>query len=130
MDDAQVILNEVVKEEPCDDATLQAMAICFRETHQREWARFSSFSIYPCFMYCVCFYIAAEMTCLVYEAAVKKDPLNEEFLSHLFMAYVRVGDYRKQQQAAMGLYKVKPKNPYYFWAVMSILMQVICHHGF
>ena len=40
------------------------------------------------------------------------------------MGYVRIGDYRKQQQTAMALYKVKPKNPYYFWAVMSILMQV------
>ena len=40
------------------------------------------------------------------------------------MGYVRIGDYRKQQQTAMALFKVKPKNPYYFWAVMSILMQV------
>ena len=66
----------------------------------------------------------AELTCQAYEAALKKDPTNEEFLSHLFMGYVRIGDYRKQQQTAMALYKVKPKNPYYFWAVMSILMQV------
>jgi hypothetical protein len=66
----------------------------------------------------------AELTCQIYEAAVRKDPLNEEFLSHLFMGYVRIGDYRKQQQTAMTLFKVKPKNPYYFWAVMSILMQV------
>lgn len=70
-------------------------------------------------------YFAAELTCQVYEAAIKKDPLNEEFLSHLFMGYVRIGDYRKQQQTAMALFKVKPKNPYYFWAVMSILMQVM-----
>lgn len=27
-------------------------------------------------------------------------------------------------QAAMNLYKTFPKNPYYFWAVMSIVMQV------
>lgn len=40
------------------------------------------------------------------------------------MGYVRIGDYLKQQQTAMALFKVKPKNPYYFWAVMSILMQV------
>ena len=26
-----------------------------------------------------------------YEGAVKKEPANEEFLSHLFMAYVRQG---------------------------------------
>ena len=35
-DEAQVILKEVQKEEPYEDATLQAMAICFRETHQRK----------------------------------------------------------------------------------------------
>ena len=68
--------------------------------------------------------MTAELTCEVYEAAIKKDPTNEEFLSHLFMGYVRIGDYRKQQKTAMALFKVKPKNPYYFWAVMSILMQV------
>ncbi|XP_046462363.1 N-alpha-acetyltransferase 25, NatB auxiliary subunit-like [Daphnia pulex] len=98
-EEAQTILQEVQLEEPCEDATLQAMAICYRETHRPE------------------------LTCQIYEAAVRKDPLNEEFLSHLFMGYVRIGDYRKQQLTAMALFKVKPKNPYYFWAVMSILMQ-------
>jgi len=98
-EEAQSILKEVLLEEPYDDSTLQAMAICYRETHKPE------------------------LTCQAYEAALKKDPTNEEFLSHLFMGYVRIGDYRKQQQTAMALYKVKPKNPYYFWAVMSILMQ-------
>ncbi|KAK7067820.1 hypothetical protein SK128_016945 [Halocaridina rubra] len=39
------------------------------------------------------------------------------------MAYVRVGDYKNQQQTALKLYKLKPKNPYYFWAVMSHVMQ-------
>ncbi|EFX68033.1 hypothetical protein DAPPUDRAFT_203413 [Daphnia pulex] len=98
-EEAQTILQDVQLEEPCEDATLQAMAICYRETHRPE------------------------LTCHIYEAAVRKDPLNEEFLSHLFMGYVRIGDYRKQQLTAMALFKVKPKNPYYFWAVMSILMQ-------
>ena len=39
------------------------------------------------------------------------------------MAYVRLGDFKKQQQTALALYKLHPKNPYYFWAVMSIVMQ-------
>lgn len=43
------------------------------------------------------------------------------------MSYVRLGDYKKQQQTAISLYKLKPKNPYYFWAVMSIVMQAA--HG-
>lgn len=61
----------------------------------------------------------------MYEAAAKADPNNEELLTHLFMSYVRLGDYKKQQQTALALYKLKPKNPYYFWAVMSIVMQAI-----
>ena len=39
------------------------------------------------------------------------------------MSYVRVGNYKKQQSAAMALYKAKAKTPYYFWAVMSIVLQ-------
>ena len=34
----------------------------------------------------------------LYESAVKNYPTNEEFLTQLFMAYVRVGDCAKQQQ--------------------------------
>ena len=59
----------------------------------------------------------------MYENAVKKEPSNEEWLSHLFMSYVRLGNYKRQQQIAMALYKAKPKPPYYFWAVMSIVLQ-------
>ena len=40
------------------------------------------------------------------------------------MSYVRLGQYKKQQLAAMNLYKAKPKNPYYFWSVMSVVLQV------
>lgn len=77
----------------------------------------------------VCLYInivffTADMICTLYAAAAKKDPNNEELLTHLFMAYVRVADYQKQHLTALALYKLKPKNPYYFWAVMSVVMQV------
>lgn len=51
--------------------------------------------------------------------------MNEELLTHLFMAYVRLGDYKRQQQTALALYKLKSKNPYYFWAVMSVVMQAV-----
>lgn len=64
------------------------------------------------------------MVCEVYEDALFQDSANEELLSSLFMSYVRVCDYKKQQQTALALHKVKPNNPYYFWAVMSIVMQV------
>lgn len=41
------------------------------------------------------------------------------------MSYVRLGDFKKQQHTALALYKLVPKNPYYFWAVMSIVMQAM-----
>ena len=59
----------------------------------------------------------------MYENATKLDPNNEELLSQLFMSYVRIGAYKKQQSAAMSLYKTKAKTPYYFWAVMSVVLQ-------
>ena len=34
----------------------------------------------------------------LYEGAARMYPNNEEILTQLFMAYVRVGDYQKQQQ--------------------------------
>ncbi|KAK4311699.1 hypothetical protein Pmani_016831 [Petrolisthes manimaculis] len=98
-DECEGLVAAVVKEAPTDEATLQALTICFRELHQPE------------------------QICRVYETATKKEPGNEELLSHLFMAYVRVSNYRNQHQTAMRLFKLKPKNPYYFWAVMSHVMQ-------
>jgi N-terminal acetyltransferase B complex non-catalytic subunit len=41
------------------------------------------------------------------------------------MAHVRVSDFKSQQTVALQLYKAKPKNPYYFWAVMSIVLQAL-----
>ncbi|KAL5017135.1 hypothetical protein ScPMuIL_006724 [Solemya velum] len=99
-DDSTAILQEVHTQHPTDEPTLQAMAICYREVHKLE--------------------LIANM----YENAHKARPDNEEILSALFMSYVRLGDYKKQQQTAMVLHKLRPqKNPYYFWAVMSIVMQ-------
>lgn len=67
--------------------------------------------------------IVEERICDLYENAIKIDPSNEEFHTHLFMSYVRIGDFKLQQQAALNLYKLKPKNPYYCWAVMSVIQQ-------
>lgn len=98
-DECHELLEEVSREVPIDDQTLQAMQICYRETQQPH------------------------KICEMYDAAAKKDPTNEEILTNLFMAHVRLGDYKQQQQTALRLYKAKPKNPYYFWAVMSVVMQ-------
>ncbi|XP_014770080.1 N-alpha-acetyltransferase 25, NatB auxiliary subunit [Octopus bimaculoides] len=99
-DESSCILQEVHSLQPTDEATLQGMLICYRETHQ--------------------FDLIANM----YENAYRARPDSEEILSALFMSYVRLGYYKKQHQTAMLLHKLKPtKNPYYFWAVMSIVMQ-------
>ncbi|RWS25838.1 N-alpha-acetyltransferase 25: NatB auxiliary subunit-like protein [Leptotrombidium deliense] len=95
------LLNEVHAQSPTDDATLQAMSICYRDLNKPEL-------IADC-----------------YEKAVKKEPQNEELISHLFMSYVRLGEYKKQQLTAMNLYKLRPKNPYYFWSIMSVYMQAV-----
>ncbi|XP_038215805.1 phagocyte signaling-impaired protein [Zerene cesonia] len=97
--ECHAVLDALVEEKPSDDTTLQAMTISYRESHQLP------------------------KVCEIYEAAVKVDPTNEELYSHLFMSYVRIGDHRSQQRTAMALYKFAPKNPYYFWAVMSIVLQ-------
>ena len=71
------------------------------------------------------FCVVVDLIANLYENAHKARPDHEEILSCLFMAHVRLGDYKKQQQTAMLLHKLKPqKNPYYFWAIMSIVMQV------
>ena len=67
------VLAEVHNLSPTDDATLQAMSICYRELRRTD------------------------LLVSIYEQAAAKEPKNEEILSHLFMAYVRVNDYKKQQ---------------------------------
>ncbi|KAB0791042.1 hypothetical protein PPYR_02842 [Photinus pyralis] len=93
------ILDSLIEDSPGDDATLQAMTLCYRELQQQE------------------------QICTLYENAIKLDPANEEFHTQLFMSYVRIGDFKLQQQSALNLYKLKPKNPYYCWAVMSVVQQ-------
>jgi len=99
--EASTILDKVLASNPVDEGALNAMTIAFREL-QEPWK-----------------------ICRMYEGAVGKEPTNEEFLTHLFMSYVRMGEYKKQEEAARNLYKVKPKNPYFFWSVMSLVLQAI-----
>lgn len=77
----------------------------------------------PCPRLIAYFLSLGEMISAIYENALKNDPSNEKLHAQLFMAYVRLQDYKKQQLSALNLYKVHPKPPYYFWAVMSIYMQ-------
>lgn len=71
------------------------------------------------------FWGAVDKICDLYGNAARAVPGNEELLSHLFMAHVRVNNYSAQQTVALQLYKLNPKNPYYFWAVMSIVLKAL-----
>lgn len=92
-------LEDIRKICPTEETTLQLMTVCYREVHKPD------------------------LICQVYESANQKEPGNEEILTNLFLSYVRVGDFKKQQTTAMMLYKVKQKNLYYFWIIISILIQ-------
>lgn len=65
--------------------------------------------------------------CELYDNAARAQPGDEELLTHLFMAHVRVQNYQAQQTVALQLYKHHSKNPYYFWAVTSIVLKAL--HG-
>jgi len=60
----------------------------------------------------------------LYESAIKREPTSEELLCSLFMAYVRVKDYKNQVLIAQKLYKQTRKIPYHNWAVISVLLQI------
>ena len=51
--------------------------------------------------FCDMLIVLAEEIATIYELAVAKNPKNEEFLSHLFMAYVRIGNNLKQQKVCI-----------------------------
>uniref|UniRef100_A0A224YWA9 N-terminal acetyltransferase B complex subunit MDM20 homolog n=1 Tax=Rhipicephalus zambeziensis TaxID=60191 RepID=A0A224YWA9_9ACAR len=98
-DEALSVLKELQTEAPTDDSTLQAMTLCYRELERPD------------------------LVVEAYERATQKEPQNEELLSHLFMGYVRVGRPREQRRTALALHRLRHKNPYYFWAVMSLVLE-------
>ncbi|XP_066144404.1 phagocyte signaling-impaired protein [Euwallacea fornicatus] len=104
-DDCVSLLDHILTKKPVDESTLQVMSLCYREMHEME------------------------KICTLYDMAVKLDPTNEDLQTQLFMSYVKVNDYKAQQQTAMALYKQKPKNPYYCWNVMSIVLQATRGEG-
>lgn len=60
----------------------------------------------------------------LYELLTNKCPGDESLLCQLFLAYVRVRNYKQQQKVAMQLYKEFNLTPYLMWSIMSIVMQV------
>uniref|UniRef100_A0A1I8P4E4 N-terminal acetyltransferase B complex subunit MDM20 homolog n=1 Tax=Stomoxys calcitrans TaxID=35570 RepID=A0A1I8P4E4_STOCA len=92
-------LQAVANEKPVDDATLQVLSFCYKELEQLD------------------------KIVDIYNYAVKQSPNNEELLAHLFISHVRMEDFKSQQSVALQMYKAQPKNAYYFWAVMSVVLQ-------
>lgn len=62
---------------------------------------------------------------LLYEAAAKKHPSNEEILTHLYMSYVRVDDYQQQQKVHVHMFMyLQNCTPlcYTFYTIYCIFM--------
>ncbi|XP_075146242.1 phagocyte signaling impaired [Haematobia irritans] len=98
-EESHAFLQAVANEKPVNDATLQVLSFCYKELEQLD------------------------KIVEIYNYAVKQSPNNEELLAHLFISHVRMEDFKSQQSVALQMYKVQPKNAYYFWAVMSVVLQ-------
>ncbi|KFD56071.1 hypothetical protein M513_03195 [Trichuris suis] len=100
VEEADPLLSEVCGSDNIDHLTIQALTYCFREMGQPE------------------------KLVTLYQKVSKSQPNNEDFLSQLAISYGRIGEYKMQSLTAMQLYKLKPKQPlYYFWSVMCNVLQ-------
>ncbi|KAJ1345805.1 hypothetical protein KIN20_000423 [Parelaphostrongylus tenuis] len=97
-DGFEIINNLDVPGAHFDDGTLQAFVHCFKEAG------------------------CPDRITTLYERAVAVSP-SEQNLTHLFMAHVRNRSFKNQQLVAMRLFKEFNNTPYFFWGVMSIVMQ-------
>jgi tetratricopeptide (TPR) repeat protein len=92
---------EVKAETPLEDATLQALTMTFKNMSMYE-------------------HIAD-----IYHNAYTLVPQHEEWANHWFMALVRIGDYKKVQQAAMKIYKQFKNDKYHLWIIVALYMQAV-----
>lgn len=101
------ILQEIDPHDDLDEATLQTMTSCYKES------------------------VDVNKIVELYEAASKRRPNDQEIMAHLFMAYVRVFNFKRQKEIALHMYRfciekpihAKKKRLYTFWAIMSLVMQ-------
>ncbi|PAV79466.1 hypothetical protein WR25_26845 isoform B [Diploscapter pachys] len=99
LSEASEILEEVDTEKAQhDENTLSALNHCYKEAD------------------------VPEKLISLYERAVAQAP-TETNLTNLFTAYVRNRDYKKQQAIAMRLFKETSNSPFFYWTIMSIVMQ-------
>lgn len=100
-EDSSAIIAPLEQEQPTEATTLHALTLCYKEMHQLD------------------------RICTLFSNANRQQPGNEELLSQLFIAYMRVDDFKGQQTVALQLYKLRPRNSYYFWAVVSLVLQAL-----
>ncbi|XP_058454412.1 phagocyte signaling-impaired protein [Malaya genurostris] len=100
-EDSATLIRALEQETPTESTTLHVMTLCYKETNQLD------------------------KICQLFASASRQHPGNEELLSQLFIAHMRVNDFKAQQTVALQLYKLKPRNPFYFWAVMSVVLQAL-----
>lgn len=95
------ILNEINPNDDLDEVTLQTMTSCYKES------------------------VDVSRIVDLYEAASNRKPNDPEVMAHLFMAHVRVFNFKRQKEIALQMYKNFPKKKrlYTFWAIMSLVMQ-------
>ncbi|RIA93418.1 N-acetyltransferase B complex non catalytic subunit-domain-containing protein [Glomus cerebriforme] len=98
-EEALQLCAQVKEKKPIDEAVLQAITMVYRSLGKND-----------------------EIV-QIYEIAARLNPNNEELGNHWFMAIVRNNDFKGQQQAALKLHKVFKVNRYYFWAIMSSVLQ-------
>lgn len=95
------ILSEINPDDDLDEVTLTTMTSCYKES------------------------VEVGRIVGLYEAAARRKPNDPEIMAHLFMAYVRVFNFKRQKEIALQMYKnfSKKKRLYSFWAIMSLIMQ-------
>uniref|UniRef100_A0A6G1SB13 N-alpha-acetyltransferase 25, NatB auxiliary subunit n=1 Tax=Aceria tosichella TaxID=561515 RepID=A0A6G1SB13_9ACAR len=95
------ILGDIDPKKDLDEVTLQTMTSCYKES------------------------VDIGKIVDLYEAAAARKPNDPEIMSHLFMAHVRVFNFKRQKEIALQMYKTfaKKKRLYSFWAIMSLVMQ-------
>lgn len=95
------LLNEINPKDDLDEVTLQTMTSCYKES------------------------VDVGKIVDLYEEASRRKPQDPEIMSHLFMAHVRVFNFKRQKEIALQMLKNFPQKErlYSIWAIMSSVMQ-------
>ncbi|KAG7397517.1 hypothetical protein PHYBOEH_000669 [Phytophthora boehmeriae] len=104
VDEALDICRRVQSHQPTDDTLLNTMNLVFKLSDCEH-----------------------EMLPTFEHACAASNPPNEELFQSLFVAYARRGDFLKQQQTALKMFKSFGNIKYVCWAALSMMLQV--EHG-